>query len=88
MKKVLVLITLITVNVSAQDITPLKDKYTIDSLSKVHKKKVVGFTKINGKITHFQFVENKKQWDMSLVGFRLKTLCVKLPNRSTDGTIN
>jgi ribosomal protein S17E len=64
------------------------DKNIVDSLSKVHSKKVTGYTRINGKITHFQFIENGKEWELSLVGFRLKTRCTQRPNSSTNRTIH
>ena len=70
------------------DIPTKEDKTTVDSLSKVHGKKVTGYTRINGRITHFQFTENGKEWELSLVGFRLKTRCPQRPNSSTNRTIH
>jgi hypothetical protein len=63
------------------------EKEFVDSLSKVYNRKVVGYTKIGNTMTHIQFIKNSRTYELSLVGFRLETLCPQSPQRTTNRTV-
>lgn len=68
--------------------TPSKEgKRITDSLSKVHNRVVIGYTTINGKITHIQHIKNGREYELSLVGFQLDTFSTQTPNRTTNRAI-
>jgi hypothetical protein len=91
MKSIVTLILwLVSLYVYSQDTLdhPTKrEKEIVDSLSKVYNRKVVGFTKIGNTMTNIQYVKNNREYDLSLVGFRLETLSPQFPNRPTNRTI-
>lgn len=49
-----------------------EEKQFTDSLSRVYNKNVVGYTTINGKITHIQYIKNGREYELSLTGFRIE----------------
>jgi hypothetical protein len=91
MKNIVTLILcLVSLSVYSQDTLDLptkREKEIVDSLSKVYNKKVVGFTKIGNTMTNIQYIKNNREYDLSLVGFRLETLSPQSPNRTTNRTI-
>lgn len=48
------------------------EKRIIDSLTKAYNRNVLGYTVINGKITHLQFVRKGKWYELPLIGFRIE----------------
>jgi hypothetical protein len=91
MKNIVTLILcLVSLSVYSQDTLDLptkREKEIVDSLSKVYNKKVVGFTKIGNTMTNIQYIKNNREYELSLVGFRLETLSPQSPNRTTNRTI-
>jgi hypothetical protein len=91
MKNIVTLILcLVSLSVYSQDTLDLptkREKEIVDSLSKVYNKKVVGFTKIGNTMTNIQYIKNNREYDLSLVGFRLETLSPQSPNRTTNRAI-
>lgn len=91
MRKILLfMFCLVSGAVYSQDIVdqPTKrDKEIIDSLSKVYERNVVGYTKIGNTMTHIQFIKNNRTYELSLVGFRLETLCPQTPQRTANRAI-
>jgi hypothetical protein len=91
MKNIVTLILcLVSLSVYSQDTLDLptkREKEIVDSLSKVYNKKVVGFTKIGNTMTNIQYIKNNREYELSLVGFRLETLSPQAPKRATNRTI-
>jgi hypothetical protein len=91
MKSIVILILCsVSLSVYSQDTLDLptkREKEIVDSLSKVYNRKVVGFTKIGNTMTNIQYIKNNREYDLSLVGFRLETLSPQFPNRPTNRTI-
>lgn len=91
MKSIVILILCsVSLSVYSQDTLDLptkREKEIVDSLSKVYNRKVVGFTKIGNTMTNIQYVKNNREYDLSLVGFRLETLSPQFPNRPTNRAV-
>ncbi len=91
MKNIITLILCsVSLSVYSQDTLDLptkREKEIVDSLNKIYNRKVVGFTKIGNTITNIQYIKNNREYDLSLVGFRLETLSPQFPNRPANRTI-
>jgi hypothetical protein len=88
MKKILTLILcLLSAFCYSQDRITKKEKKIVDSLSKIYNRNVIGYTKVGNTMTHIQFIRNKREYELSLVGFRLETLSPQAPNRTSNRTI-
>lgn len=88
MKKTLLpILCLVSIFAYSQDQPTKEEKKIVDSLSKVYDRNVIGYTKVGNTMTHIQFIKNNREYELSLVGFRLETLSPQSPNRPTNRTI-